>query len=83
MDSIDFSSHDRAVSFINSLSANGGGDYPEAMLDGLNDGADKTWRPETKKFMFLLADSPPHGKPKFHDKKDSYPEGCPCKLEEN
>lgn len=66
-DSINFSSHDRAVSFINSLKADGGGDGPEAMLDGLNEGAGKSWRSDTKKFLFLLADSPPHGVPKFHN----------------
>ena len=36
-----------------------------------------------KKVLFSLADSPPHGVPKFHNSGDSYPKGCPCNLVED
>lgn len=35
VDSIDFCKHDKALAFLDSIKADGGGDYPEAMLDGL------------------------------------------------
>ena len=39
MKSIDFGPYEKAVNFIKHLNAEGGGDYPEAMFDGLNVGA--------------------------------------------
>ena len=43
-----------------SLSANGGGDYPEAMEEAVARGLDLSWRPEATRLMFLVADAPPH-----------------------
>ncbi len=47
---------------IAGVSADGGGDYPEDVQQGLYDGLNKpTWRgPGTIKLMFLVGDAPPH-----------------------
>ncbi len=47
--------------------AAGGGDYPEAMDEALQAGADAQWRSEAVKLLFLVADAPPHG-----DKYDAF-----------
>ena len=36
------------------------------------------WRDKTKKILILIAESPPHGSPKFHNFDDDFPHGCPC-----
>jgi hypothetical protein len=42
-------------------SANGGGDYPEAMEQGIEKGLNASWRAENGlRMMFLVADAPPH-----------------------
>jgi hypothetical protein len=42
-------------------SANGGGDYPEAMHRGLEEANQLRWRTEdTARVLFLIADAPPH-----------------------
>jgi hypothetical protein len=42
-------------------SADGGGDYPEAMDQALNDAASLSWtREQTARVCFLVADAPPH-----------------------
>ncbi len=46
---------------LNEQSANGGGDYPEAMDQGLEAGVDLEWRTgNVVRMMFLVADAPPH-----------------------
>ncbi|MFI0606904.1 MAG: vWA domain-containing protein [Anaerolineae bacterium] len=46
---------------LSAQSADGGGDYPEAMQDALADAAELDWRDEgTARILFLLADAPPH-----------------------
>ncbi len=40
--------------------AGGGGDYPEALDQGLIRAIDQNWRPDAVKSLFLLADAPPH-----------------------
>lgn len=62
-----FCKSDEARTFLKSLKAFGGGDLPEAMLDGLYEGAKQSWRNDSNKLLFLIADSPPHGRPKFHN----------------
>ena len=64
------------------LKARGGGDAPEAMFDGLLEATNLDWSEKSKRFVFLVADSPPHGQPKFHNFKDSHPKGCPCGIDE-
>ena len=41
-------------------SANGGGDYPEAMDQALIRAVAHQWRPDAVKSLFLVADAPPH-----------------------
>ncbi len=59
----DLSESEEIYSFINSLQANGGGDVPEAVMDGLNDSINKmNWRDKSLRYIFHIADAPPHGK---------------------
>ena len=67
VESKNFCNSDEARSFLKDLKAFGGGDYPEAMLDGLHEGAKQSWRNKSKKLLFLIADAPPHGRLKFHN----------------
>ena len=61
------------------MEAYGGGDPPEAVLDGMDAAADLNWSKdnETKKYIFHIFDAPPHGK-EFKGTGDRYPNGCPC-----
>lgn len=61
----------------------GGGDYPEAVLDGLYDAAKKiNWRDTRKtpslRYIFHIADAPPHGK-QFID-SSYFPDGVPSGI---
>jgi len=63
------------------MEARGGGDGPEAVLDGLDAAVKKiSWRPEAFHFIYHILDSPPHGKI-FSDLKDGFPDGCPCNID--
>jgi len=69
------------LDFIRNLTASGGGDGPEAVLDGLFDSINKTnLRENSLKYIFHIGDAPPHGREFTADKTDAWPEGCPCKL---
>ncbi len=47
---------------INKLAANGGGDAPEAVYDGVRDAASEMkWRSHSCRFILLVGDAPPHG----------------------
>lgn len=62
---------------INALSADGGGDSPEAVYDGIADACRKLeWRAHARRLLVLVGDAPPHGTG-FHD--DGFPGGCPCR----
>lgn len=52
---------DKLTSFISTISAAGGGDWEEAVLDGV-DAAMKelSWRKKSKKIIILIGGSPPH-----------------------
>jgi hypothetical protein len=67
----------------------GGGDTPEAVMDGLYQGLVKTsWRISTdgktksKRFLFHGCDAPPHGNEYGGGSSDSNwgKNGCPCKI---
>ena len=76
----DFKNHhnvDEIIRFIEKTDATGGGDTPEAVLDGLYESATKlSWKPNSVKIVFHIADAPPHGKEYFSG-SDSYPSGHP------
>lgn len=47
--------------WLSAQRANGGGDYPEAMEQGLARGLAAEWRgPSASRILFLVADAPPH-----------------------
>jgi hypothetical protein len=63
----DFTDANEAITYVNRLSASGGGDEPEAVHDGLIDACQKlNWveMPGTPmlRYIFHIADAPPHGK---------------------
>ena len=78
----DFTSSINAEKFLHELTASGGGDVPEAVLDGLHDAIyNVNWREKSEKFCFLIADAPPHGK-RFVEGGDGFSNGCPCGFSE-
>jgi len=60
---------------LDTLSAHGGGDGPEAVADGLQAVLKLGFRPEATKVCILIADAPPHG---LAPSGDGFPNGCPC-----
>jgi hypothetical protein len=75
----DFDSKDVISNFINEIDATGGGDTCEAVIDGLSDCADKlSWKNDSIKIVFHIADAPPHGQDVSNDENDHHPDGCPC-----
>ena len=74
----DFCSSDEAETFLSKISASGGGDLQEAVMDGLYVALNEvSWRKDADKFLFLVLDSPPHGT-RFYQGGDGFPDGCPC-----
>ncbi|BAZ37951.1 hypothetical protein NIES4101_38770 [Calothrix sp. NIES-4101] len=78
-------------SVINKLRADGGGDAPEAVYDGIHDACKQMrWRKHSCRFILLVGDAPPHGfakwlkdvKPnlKIHSSGDTWANGCPSGL---
>lgn len=62
----------------------GGGDTPEAVLDGLYDSATKiSWRKSkgtpTLRYIYHICDAPPHGD-LYGGYSTNFKKGCPCKL---
>jgi hypothetical protein len=61
---------------IRGLSAKGGGDGPEAVLDGVLAACQAlVWRPHARRIAVLVGDAPPHG---VGAGGDSFAGGCPC-----
>jgi len=76
-----FTDIDKAQQNINQLSIGGGGDWPEAVLDGVVHACDKlAWRPNARRIMVLVGDAPPHGcwTRESGMYGDRWPDGCPC-----
>jgi hypothetical protein len=66
--------------FVAKIKAEGGGDFPEDVLGGLNKAISLAW-PERSgtRIIFHLGDAPPHGKNVYHDNDfDDYENGHPC-----
>lgn len=63
---------------LKQLSAQGGGDGPEAMEAGLKAALDSSWRPAATKVCILIADAPPHG---LGESSDGFPEGAPTGVD--
>ena len=59
---------------LRTLSAQGGGDGPEAVAAALKATHDMAWRPDATKIVILIADAPPHG---LGESGDGFPDGGP------
>lgn len=77
---LDFSDGSSARLFLNLLTAKGGFDKAEAVLDGLNEVINLEWRKDSQKFLIHFLDGPAHGEDYSNDTK--FQTGCPCKIEE-
>lgn len=63
---------------LDSCSAKGGGDTPEAVADALFEVQRLSWRSNATKICVLISDAPPHG---LGCGGDAFPAGCPCGLD--
>ncbi|MFC2136513.1 VWA domain-containing protein [Bacteroidota bacterium] len=64
-----------ALKFIKGIEAQGGGDYPEAVADGLHVAVEEmNWNKKAIKIIFLVGDAPPHGE---GSSEHTYVQGCP------
>eukprot|EP00567_Pseudictyota_dubia_P003784 CAMPEP_0197446864 /NCGR_PEP_ID=MMETSP1175-20131217/11689_1 /TAXON_ID=1003142 /ORGANISM="Triceratium dubium, Strain CCMP147" /LENGTH=386 /DNA_ID=CAMNT_0042978029 /DNA_START=102 /DNA_END=1262 /DNA_ORIENTATION=+ len=71
----DFTSNvSKMQKWVNEMQAQGGGDAPEAVADGLYDALHLSYRPNSTKVAIVVADAPPHGIGCF---SDGFPNGCP------
>ncbi|GAB4145055.1 MAG: hypothetical protein Fur0037_12890 [Planctomycetota bacterium] len=50
----------RARNFVHEVEADGGGDVPEAVLDGLRAAFAQRWTPGARRVVILAGDAPPH-----------------------
>lgn len=65
---------------IMSMTASGGGDEPEAVLDGINKAVNNiSWREKSFKFIYHVLDAPAHGKELNGGLRDDQKE-CPCGI---
>ncbi len=65
-----------AENFLEKTDADGGGDDPEALIDGLLEGIERPdWRQRSLRILIVVSDAPPHG---MGDVGDGFPSGCPC-----
>ncbi|CAG2191141.1 unnamed protein product [Mytilus edulis] len=62
-------------SWLNSASANGGGDTPEAVAEAMYQATKLSWRQEATKISVMISDAPPHGLVPSED--SSFPQGSP------
>jgi hypothetical protein len=60
---------------VRAMAANGGGDGPESVTDGLVDVVRLDWRPRAARAVVWFGDAPPHGVVPYDD---GFPDGCPC-----
>merc|ERR1712188_73337 len=66
---------DEMKAYVNTMSASGGGDGPEAVTAAMHDALHKvSWRPNATKCAVLIADAPPHG---IEPHGDGFPDGDP------
>lgn len=64
--------------FIANLSADGGGDGPEAVGAALGKVVQCEWRPDATKVAVIVADAPPHG---IGEDADGFPQGVPDSVD--
>jgi len=63
------------VDFLKTVSASGGGDFPEDLFGALQLVAMEPWRDNAKRVAVIISDSPPHGEQfsDFHSNTPDYP----------
>ena len=61
---------------LNTLSARGGGDGPEAAADALQLSLTADWKDGASRVVILITDAPPHG---VEETGDMFPDGCPLR----
>ena len=66
--------------FVNKIIERGGGDFQEAVLDGLLEAKNTNWSENAIKTIILCLDAPPHGRMYYKGSSDAFPDGCPCGL---
>jgi Mg-chelatase subunit ChlD len=67
---------DKAQKAINGLKADGGGDGPESVFDGIITACrELKWREHARRIAVLVGDAPPHG---VGAGGDGFKDGCPC-----
>ena len=64
--------------WLDSCSADGGGDTPEAVADALHDILKLNWRQDATKICVCISDAPPHG---LGCGYDEFPNGCPAGID--
>src|SRR5258708_5351350 len=52
---------DAVKGFVTSVEATGGGDFPEAVEEALNQANTLNWRNGSTRALILIGDAPPHG----------------------
>ncbi|KAL4498554.1 hypothetical protein ABPG72_019672 [Tetrahymena utriculariae] len=77
----------KTIQFIQQQDAEGGGDTPEAVMDGLYVATSGiNWRKNSMKYIIHIADAPPHGdlytgiSGGFLKRSFVWRDGCPCGL---
>ena len=78
--------HTEIQDFLSSVQAVGGGDFPEAALDGLATATESEWKttPDVKNIVIHIYDAPPHGDFPYynlHDSKSNIKYCCCCNHE--
>jgi hypothetical protein len=71
----DFADIDSFRDDLHQLSANGGGDTPEAMSVGMQVALEQSWREDAIRLVILIADAPPHERAYFNRILDSLEQG--------
>jgi hypothetical protein len=61
---------------LNTLTASGGGDGPEASTDALQLCLTADWNDGASRVAILITDAPPHG---VEETGDKFPDGCPLR----
>lgn len=59
---------------VDTMTASGGGDGPEAVAAALHEVHELDWRANATKVCVFIADAPPHG---LGENGDGFPQGCP------
>ncbi|MBU1202198.1 MAG: VWA domain-containing protein [Nanoarchaeota archaeon] len=64
-----------ALNFLKQIEASGGGDYSEAVADGLHEAiSGMNWNKKARKIVFLIGDASPHGE---GSPENNYQQGSP------